>query len=85
MKDLTDIYNAVKRAIIINYAQYTTYMRPDNINHNGGFIFGAWKVEVYVNKREDVWKYRVIQGENMLHVNRNASKKKEILWDHNQN
>eukprot|EP00484_Ammonia_sp_Unknown_P005897 CAMPEP_0197072422 /NCGR_PEP_ID=MMETSP1384-20130603/210090_1 /TAXON_ID=29189 /ORGANISM="Ammonia sp." /LENGTH=240 /DNA_ID=CAMNT_0042511239 /DNA_START=80 /DNA_END=802 /DNA_ORIENTATION=- len=45
--DLQSIQEAVKHAIVGEYGQYTTYVQPDSVN---GYVFGAWKVQVYVNK-----------------------------------
>ena len=76
INDLNEIENSVKNAIIAGYAKYTTYVRPDNINGaTGGFIFGAWKVEVYVNQIDDIWKYRIIQGEKHVICKQNMHKK----------
>mmetsp|Transcript_58627 Transcript_58627/g.93214 ORF Transcript_58627/g.93214 Transcript_58627/m.93214 type:complete len:203 (-) Transcript_58627:159-767(-) len=61
--DLQSIQEAVKHAIVGEYGQYTTYVQPDSVN---GYVFGAWKVQVYVNKIKDVWKYRMVQGEKRV-------------------
>ena len=62
-KDLNDIYNTIKHAIVGSHYTYNVYIEPETIGAaNGKYIVGAWKGEIYVNKLQDIWVYRLIQG-----------------------
>ena len=77
LMDLNEIYDKVKHAIVGDYAEFSTYVRPDKVTNKGGFIFGAWKIQIYVNKRTDIWKYRIAQGEKEVVCKQNMYRKEK--------
>ena len=60
--------------IVGNYAKYETYIKPDSI-HGTGFVFGAWKVQVEIDKVNDTWSFKIAQGQQHVECKQTVHKK----------